>query len=319
MDSKNIPILKSRRIKVGITLGDPAGIGPEIIYKALKRLRGLADFTVIGDAWVFKRPAGAKFIDLNNVAHKNFKFGKLSADYGRASIEYLDAALELIKNKEINCLVTCPISKEAIKLAHFNWPGHTEYLAQKTHSKNYAMMLLNKKIKFCLLTRHIPLCAVSRQLSADKIRRTIFLAYNCLRKLFLIANPRIVVCGLNPHASDNGVIGNEENRIIKPALKRLKNLLGDIDGPLACDTAILRASEKKYDCVIAAYHDQALIPLKLLDRKTGVNMTLGLPFVRTSPLHGTAFDIAGKGLACADSLVEAIQVAVKCLSNLKKD
>ncbi len=319
-------------------MGDPAGIGPAVIKKAVNKLKGLADFVVIGDKWVFDQvsgvlaeggPAsggrcqvlGVKFIDLNNITHKNFKFGKVKGEYGRASIEYLDKALELIENKEIDSLVTCPVSKEAINLAGFNkFSGHTEYLAAHTNIKYFAMMLLNKKLKACLITRHIPLKDVSSNLSPEKIYKTVLLTYRSLKKLFFIREPRIAVCGLNPHASDNGILGEEENKIIRPALERLKRIIKNIDGPLPADTAALKAAQGKYDCLIAMYHDQALIPLKILGGYSGVNITLGLPFIRTSPLHGTAFDIAGKfNLADPTSLIEAIRLAVRCTLNQKKD
>lgn len=334
MSSKNTPILKSQaNIRVGITMGDPSGIGPQILFGALHKLKGLADFIVIGDKWVFDkiqnlttrrvRPSAIKnqnfkFIDLNNVPHKNFKFGKVRAEYGRASMEYLDKALELIKDRELDCLVTCPISKEAINLGGFHWPGHTEYLAKQTHTENFVMMLLNKKIKIALVTRHLPLKDVPLQLNKDKIYKTIFLTYKSLKELFLIKNPHMVVCGLNPHASDNGLIGKEENNIIRPVLERLRLKIRYIDGPLASDIAILKASQNLYDCVIAMYHDQALIPLKILGMEKGVNITLGLPFVRTSPLHGTAFDIAATFSAHPASLIEAIRMAIKCTLNLRR-
>ncbi|MDP2923969.1 MAG: 4-hydroxythreonine-4-phosphate dehydrogenase PdxA, partial [Candidatus Omnitrophota bacterium] len=168
-------------------------------------------------------------------------------------------------------------------------------------------------------TRHIPLKNVHLKINKSNIGKTIFLTCKSMKELFHISNPRIAVCGLNPHASDNGLIGNEENRIIKPALKKIKpSLKCVIDGPLPVDTAMLRAKEKKYDCVIAIYHDQALIPLKLTGKESGVNITLGLPFIRTSPLHGTAFDIAGTDLPKPDSLIEAIKLAIRCTRNQKK-
>ncbi len=323
-------MLKIHKVSVGITLGDPSGIGPAITLKAIRKLKGLADFTVIGDKWVFSQvsgvrcqASGVKFIDLNNVSRKDFKFGKIRSEYGRASVEYLDKALELIKNNEIDCLVTCPISKEAINLAGFTgFSGHTEYLARATNAKNFAMMLLNRELKISLVTRHIPIKDVPAQLNKDRICKTAILTCKGLKELFGIKKPRIVICGLNPHASDNGLIGKEENRIIKPALMQLRKRIKDVrlDGPLGADVAILKASQKQYDCVIAMYHDQALIPLKLSGGYTGVNLTVGLKFVRTSPLHGTAFDIAGKyNLANPESLIEAIRLAVKCTLNQKKD
>jgi len=321
-----MPTLRPPRIKVAITMGDPSGIGPIITSKAMHQLKGLADFTIIGDKWVFDKVHGPrstvhnfKFIDLNNVSHKNFSFGKIKAEYGRASIEYLDKALALIKSKDIDCLVTCPICKESIKMGGFKFPGHTEYLAHSTHAEDFVMMLLNKDLKISLVTRHISLRDVPLKINPDRIRKTILLTHRSLKELFLIRNPRLVVCGLNPHASDNGLMGNEENRIIKPALKRLARKIKYLDGPLAADVAIVKARQKDYDCIIAMYHDQALIPLKILDALTGVNITLGLGFIRTSPLHGTAFDIAKNfSLANPHSLIEAIRLAARCTSNLRK-
>lgn len=312
-------MLKSRRIRVGITIGDPSGIGPAITAKAMDKIKGLADFVVIGDARLFKKIQGYKFINLDNLGRKHFEFGKIRAEYGRASIEYLDKAIELIKNKEVDCLVTCPISKEAINLAGFHYSGHTEYLARQTEIKDVVMMLLNNRLRFSLVTRHISLKKVASELKKDILYKTIFLTHQSLKKFFAIRNPRIVVCALNPHASDNGTIGREENRVIKPLLNRLKRRSLHIDGPLSADIAIAKAYRKEYDCVIAMYHDQALIPLKLCGLHSGVNITLGLPFVRTSPLHGTAFDIASNyASANPDSLIEAIELAVKCTANLKR-
>ncbi len=312
------PTSRLCKARVGITLGDPSGIGPGITGKALNKLKGLAEFTVIGDKWVYEKIQNCRFIDLKNVNRKNFAFGKIRAEYGRASIEYLEKALELLKNKEIDCLVTCPISKEAINLAGFRYSGHTEYFARRTRTKEPVMMLLNKFLKFSLVTRHIPLKIVAQRLNSETIRNTILLTDKSLRKLFLIRNPRIVVCGLNPHASDRGIIGDEEERIIKPALQILRGKLKHIFGPEPADVAIAKAKQKEYDAVIALYHDQALIPLKLLDSSSGVNLTLGLPFIRTSPLHGTAFDIAGTNLANPSSLIAAIKIAIRCVRNLKR-
>ena len=326
MSLKNNPTLKSCTVRVGITIGDPSGIGPAITLKAINRLRGIADFVVIGDKWVLSRFSvlGSRFsdeniVDLNNVVHKNFKSGEVRAEYGKASIEYLEKALEMINTGGIDCLVTAPISKEAMNKGGFKYSGHTEFLSERTGRKDLAMMLLNKKLKFSLATRHIPLKNVALQLKKEKLSKTIVQTYASLKKLFLIRNPKIVVCGLNPHASDNGLIGEEENKIIKPVINKLKKSIKNLVGPISADVAILKSMQKEYDCVIAMYHDQALIPLKLLSGFPGVNITLGLPFVRTSPLHGTAFDIADKpALADPDSMIEAIRLAIQCTSNLKK-
>jgi len=306
-------------------MGDPSGIGPGIIAKSLAKLKNLAQFVVVGDKWVFEKVAGHRlqvtghrFIDLNNVPHKSFSFGKVKAEYGRASIEYLDQAMGLIRDKEIDCLVTAPISKEAINLAGFTWLGHTEYLTQSSGVENFVMLLLNKRLKIALVTRHTPLKSVALELNENNVSETILLTYKYLKEWFSIEEPRLVVCGLNPHGSDNGLIGDEENEIIKPVIRRLSKKIRYIEGPLPCDVAIAEVLGGKYDCAIAMYHDQALIPLKITDAQSGVNITLGLKFIRTSPLHGTAFDIAkDPKLADPSSFIAAIQLAIRCTLNQK--
>jgi 4-hydroxythreonine-4-phosphate dehydrogenase len=329
MSSKVNPILKSSKIRVGLTIGDPAGIGPAITLKAVKALRETVDFTIIGDSFVLERQAKAlginsalkELIDLGNVEKKNFSFGSLSAANGRAALEYLDKARELLKKNKIDCLVTCPISKEAINLAGFKFSGHTEYLADKEGVKDLLMLLLNHRLKFSLLTRHIALDEVSRALTKENLGNNIRSTIKCLKDFFLMKDPKIVVCGLNPHASDNGLIGKEEEQVIIPVVKSFQNGYkgASVIGPLSADVAIAANFKKKFDCVIAIYHDQALIPLKLTDSDSGVNLTFGLPFVRTSPLHGTAFDIATKpALAKPHSLIAAIELARQCTLNRKK-
>lgn len=315
-------------ITVGVTMGDPSGIGPAVSVKAIRALKRSAQIVLIGDGSVLRRIPGyqliraseVRLIDLKNVPRKGFSFGKISKDYGRASVEYLDKAMELLAAGEIDCLVTAPISKQSVKLSGFRFPGHTEYLAARSGTKDHCMMLLNDKMKFSLLTGHMPLNKVSQAISRDSVRKSISLTARSLRDLFGIKLPRIVVCGLNPHASDNGIIGKEEGAVFMPALKDLRRSLNAIIiGPVSADVAILKASRNEFDAVIAAYHDQALIPLKLTGYGSGVNITLGLPFVRTSPLHGTAFDIAAKPeLAEASSMTAAIKTAIQCVLNQRK-
>jgi 4-hydroxythreonine-4-phosphate dehydrogenase len=331
MSLKNNPTLKSSKIRVGLTIGDPAGIGPAIVLKALKTLKGKVRLTVIGDSFVLACAAKAlqiksrffpsgsvELIDLKNVKRESFKFGQLNAQNGRASLEYLDLAWELLKKKQIDCLVTCPISKEAIGLAGSKFTGHTEYFSWKTGGKGLVMMLLNDRLKFSLLTRHIPLKDVCVMLTRKNLENNIQDTIKGLKSLFLIKKPRLVICGVNPHASDNGLIGREEQKVIVPVIKSLSRKFKDasIVGPISADVAAFRAVKGSFDCVIAAYHDQALIALKLTGFDSGVNLTLGLPFVRTSPLHGTAFDIAQKpAQANPNSLVAAIKLAVKLTKN----
>jgi 4-hydroxythreonine-4-phosphate dehydrogenase len=266
-------------------------------------------------------PAPVKFIDLDNVREKKFNFGSLNAQNGAACLEYLDVALKLLKNNKIDCLVTCPISKEAISLAGSEFSGHTEYLASRTGCLDPVMMLLNDKLKFSLLTRHVRLQDVPRMLTRELLAHNILSTVKGLKSLFLIKKPRLVVCGVNPHASDNGVIGTEERHIIIPAIESLNKKLSPvaIGKVLGADLAIAAAARGEFDCVIAAYHDQALIALKLTGFDSGVNLTLGLPFARTSPLHGTAFDLASRPvLANPNSLIAAIKLAIKCTLNRRK-
>lgn len=301
-------------------MGDPSGIGPAITLQAVSRLRRLADFVVIGDAFVLERAggkgalrlAGADLVDLRNVVRARFRFGCVRAEYGRSSVDYLDAALELLRTGALDCLVTCPVSKESVHKAGMRFSGHTEFLAERTRTKSFVMMLMNRSLRISLVTRHTPLREVPDRIDARALCDTIAITHRALRESFGIAQPRIVIAGLNPHASDNGLLGKEENAVIKPFLRSLGGRVPRITGPLSADVAMLEAKKGLYDCVIAMYHDQALIALKLTGADTGVNMTLGLPFVRTSPLHGTAFDIAGTSSADPSSLIEAIKAAVRC-------
>lgn len=304
-------------------MGDPSGIGPEIIAGAgLKDSRNVR-YIVIGDRFVFDKAAGGRssrlpfqFVDLANADRRLFAFGKICAKNGKASIEYLDAAMGLLGAGEIDCLVTGPISKEAVHKAGYPYSGHTEYFAAKTGRPDAVMMLVNDSFRFSLVTRHVPLARVAAQLTAPRIRSTLRITHAALRGFFNIRHPKIIVLGINPHGSDNGVIGNEENTVIRPAVRSCR-LLG-VHGPAGADVAIAKASSGAYDCVLAMFHDQALIPLKLTGDKTGVNLTLGLPFVRTSPLHGTAFDIAGKHTADPSSLRAAVNLALRCVQNQRK-
>ncbi len=327
MRLRKTPISKLCKIRAGITMGDPSGIGPAITVKALNRLTNAADFSVIGDAAVLNKipgfnrilKNGVKVFDLKNVDAKGFEFGRIRGEYGRASVEYLNRALQLLNDQEIDCLITCPISKESVNLAGFNYSGHTEYFIKKTKPGPVVMMLLNKYLKFGLVTRHLSLRDVPGSLTPEGIYQVAFTTYKWLNDTVGIEYPRIVLCGLNPHASDNGLIGDEEVKVISPAAKKLQSKIKGFYGPLPADIAIHKALMGEYDAVIAMYHDQALIPLKITGMDSGVNLTLGLGFIRTSPLHGTAFDIAAEqSYADPSSLISAIKMALKCASIRKK-
>jgi 4-hydroxythreonine-4-phosphate dehydrogenase len=314
-------------IKIGITMGDPAGVGPQIISQAVTQtgINRLGKIVVIGDRWVLNKfkiqNSKFKIVDLNNIPHKNFAFGKVKTEYGKASVEYLNKAIELVKNKKIDCLVTAPISKQAINLAGHKYSGHTEFFAHSFGRKeqDLVMMLLNNYLRISLVTRHLALSKVSSALSQEAIYRTIIITHRALRSHFAIKQPRVCVAAFNPHAGEGGLLGKEEIRVIIPAIKKSRRITNNVIGPLPADTAISLAIKRRFDAVIAMYHDQALIPLKTLDFESGVNLTLGLDFIRTSPLHGTGFDIANKNIASPGSLISAIKIAVKCTLNLKRN
>jgi len=307
--------------RIVITMGDPAGIGPEVTLKALAspKIKGLADFFVIGDPSIIgetQRRLGLKLrcelIDLSNVPRGEFSFGVSRAIFGKASIEYLDTAVELITNKKADGLVTGPINKSSVRMAGFvDFQGHTEYLAALTGAKEVAMMFVGEKLKITLVTRHIALKSVADLLTSEAISRTIAVTHKGLTQLFGVRHPKIAVAGLNPHAGEGGAFGTEEAAIIVPAIRKASKIIKGIVGPLAPDVIFGDALEGKFDAVVAMYHDQGLIPFKMLYFKTGVNLTLGLPFIRTSPDHGTAFDIAGKGVADPSSMIEAIRLACR--------
>jgi 4-hydroxythreonine-4-phosphate dehydrogenase len=321
---------KNKKPKIAITMGDPSGIGAEIIAKALPSIGGKFSCVVIGDRVVFDRAVhtcklGGRvnscdidFIDVPGIDIRRFSFGTICAQYGGASIAYLDKAMELINAGVVDGVVTCPISKESIHLAGYSYSGHTEYFGEKAGVDDEVMMLVNDTFKFCMVTRHIPLSKVAREIDPSYMKHVVAVTYDALRRLFGIRNPRIVVCGINPHGSDNGVIGDDENTLIAPVVKGLRSKFSGLTGPVGADVAIGNAARKKYDAVIAMYHDQALIPLKVTGDESGVNMTLGLGFVRTSPLHGTAFDIAGQNKADPSSLIAAVHLAYQCVLNQKK-
>lgn len=272
-----------------ITMGDPSGIGPEVIVKALAspRVRRLANFFVIG--------------------------GKKYKSSGRASMEYLKTALAILRKKKNAGLVTGPISKEAINRAGFHYDGHTEFLAKETNSTKFAMMLIGGPLRVTLVTRHISLKDVHKNISQKKIIDAIELTHDFLAGYLNKRFPKIAVASVNPHAGEGGIFGDEEKRIIAPSIAKAKRKYKNICGPVAPDAVFYDAYKGRVDAVICMYHDQGLIPLKMIARDTGVNVTLGLPFVRTSPDHGTAFDIAGKGKANPSSMIEAIKMAARLI------
>ena len=292
MDSSNA----RRALRVGITPGDPAGVGPEVIKAALRD---------------FNPPAGCEIEVLPPAGlHQP---GAPTPESARAAREALETAAEKLRSGEWQAVVTGPVCKHALHAAGFEFPGQTEFFASRAGVENFAMCLTGGRLAVALVTAHEPLARVPSLLSAHEIVRVGRLLQNFLRRRGT-AFPRIAVAGLNPHAGENGDLGREEIEIIAPAVAILKTH-GIFHGPLAPDTVFHRAVEGEFDGVLCMYHDQGLIPLKLHAFHEGVNVTLGLPFIRTSPDHGTAFDIAGKGIARADSMKAALRLAVELASH----
>ena len=283
--------------RIGITLGDCTGIGPEIVELALKSgcVARAADYRIIG-----------KYPDCRS--------GQPTAESARAAAAALEEAVTLTRRGELDAIVTGPVHKARMYEVGFKFLGQTEFFADRCGVKNYAMCLTGGKITLALVTAHIPLRKVARALKQSEIVRVGLLLAEFLRARSK-SKPRIAVAGLNPHAGESGKLGREEIEIIAPAITVLKseirNQKSEITGPHSPDTVFHRAIEGEFDAVLCMYHDQGLIPLKLYAFHEGVNVTLGLPFARTSPDHGTAFEIAGKGMARPDSMIAAINLAVE--------
>lgn len=284
--------MSARPLRIGITLGDPAGIGPEVVSAALESVQ-LPEGTcvdVIGSS-------------------EGHAVGKPTDASAGAAVDAMEEAARRLLAGEIQAVVTGPVCKHALHRIGFEFPGQTEFFAARAGVENFAMCLTGGALTVALVTAHVPLAKVPEMLKEAEIVRV-----GCLLREFLVLkgkkNPRIAVAGLNPHAGEQGDMGREEIDVIAPAVERLKGL-GDFCGPLPPDTVFHRAVEGDFDGVLCMYHDQGLIPLKLHAFHEGVNVTLGLPFIRTSPDHGTAFDIAGRGIARADSMRQAIRLAAE--------
>ncbi len=288
-------------------MGDPLGIGAEIILKSLPQLRSHSRFKVFGDPKLLADLPKEELIPISPEATDL----KIPKGAGRASVAYLDAAMDAYFKKEIDALVTAPISKAHVHLAGFPFPGHTEYLAAKTQTEKFVMMMAGPRLKVSLVTIHEPLARVSGLLSESKIIDCIRITWESLQTRFSLQAPRLAVCGLNPHAGEDGLLGKEELEIIRPALDKARAKGYGCSGPAVPDAVFHEAYEGKWDAVVCMYHDQGLIPFKMIHFQEGVNVTLGLPLVRTSPDHGTAFDIAGKGIADPSSMTAAIRMALE--------
>lgn len=286
-----------------------AGIGPEVAVKAAKKARRFCRPLLVGPDEVWKRfDSGLPTISI--AAKKLPPLGRDSRQGGKIAMQAIDWAIAAAKRGEVAGVVTAPVSKTSLALAGYDYPGQTEYFAEQCDGAKVAMMLAGPSLRVVLTSTHLSLKKAIATLSARKIFDTATIAHASLTKM-LGRRPRLAVCALNPHAGEGGKFGDEEARLIAPAVARARKQKIDLSGPFPADTLFWHARQGRYDAVIVLFHDQGLIPLKLLDFDEGVNVTLGLPIIRTSPDHGTAFDIAGKGIAKETSMLAAMRLAAE--------
>lgn len=305
--------------RIGITIGDINGIGPEIALKAIGLYRWPADvrFVLVGSETLAREQAVkmgiaiSRKIDFLEVGiPAKWAPGKIRVDASRLAEQAIRAAVEKCRSGELDAMVTAPICKEGFSKAGIDVPGHTELLAQLSHTKQFGMMLIGGGLRVMLVTRHVPLSRVAETLTRATIREAIELTGQAL-ELFGLKAGKIGVCGLNPHAGDGGVIGREEIDLINPAIRAVRKKGYKVSDAVPADTIFYQALKGDYDAVVAMYHDQGLGPLKMIGFDEGINVTLGLPIIRTSPDHGTAFGIAGKNLASPKSMKHAIALAIE--------
>lgn len=320
---------------IGLSMGDPLGIGPEILVQALSDpdIYAVCRPLVLGDPGIMARacdllsgemtlhgietpdqgryePGCIDLVPLSTLSADVIGLSTPTPDIGKAMEIYITRGTTLALDKKIDALVTCPITKTGLKMAGSRFHGHTEMIANQTRTSRFAMMMAGPRLKVVLVTIHIPLNDVAMNLTMEKVLETIRLTHTALETRFGITRPRLAAAGLNPHAGEDALFGQEEQRLISPALDAACRMGVDIRGPLPPDTVFFQAMNGKYDAVIAMYHDQGLIPFKLVHFRDGVNTTIGLPIIRTSVDHGTAYDIAWQGKADPSSLKAAIHMAV---------
>lgn len=330
---------KNDTIVVGISIGDLNGIGPEIVLKTFEDTRMLDFCTPLIFASVKSLSFVKKALDINtglhgidhidqlvagkinvlNVWKENveIEFGAETEKMGELAIKSLKAAVEALKNNQIQVLVTAPINKHNIQSEKFKFPGHTDFLAKELGGESL-MFMVTEGLKVGLLTDHIPVKDVAGHITEKLIEKKIATIYQTLKKDFAVSVPKIAVLGINPHTGDNGVIGEEDDKILRPALQKINQSGKLVYGPYAADSFFGSGNYKNFDAIVAAYHDQGLIPFKTLAFGSGVNFTAGLSKVRTSPDHGTAYDIAGKNIADNTSFKEAVFRAIKIFNNRKQ-
>ena len=328
--------LNKQKLKVGISVGDPNGIGIEVILKSFQNPEMLNLFNPLIFANIKIIEYQMRHFNINlelnsiqtiekicndrvnvfNISMDNFKhtFGESTSQGARVALKSLLASTKAVKSGEVEALVTGPINKKNILSDKFNFVGHTEFLSDCFSSKSL-MVMIGKNLKIGLLTDHIPIDEVSSSITKKLLREKILKIVKSMQNDFLIPKPKIAVLGLNPHAGDSGLIGNQDKKIIKPVIEELNKENNYIFGPFSADSFFVKANLDKYDAVLAMFHDQGLIPFKTLNFGTGVNFTSGLPIVRTSPDHGTAYDIAGRGVASFTSFNKALLLAREVFNN----
>ncbi len=327
---------------VAVTMGDPAGVGPEVVLKALSHsaIERACRILILGDRGVLERTQkklgsevelalykpgspwpranGTLVHSLSALSTAECRPGHPSRACGEAVYRYVTEAARLALAGSVDAIATAPLNKKVLQMAGHHYPGHTELLAEIAGAPECRMMLIGSKLKVVLVTVHLPLMRVSRELTSRKIRATLELTDQALRRYFSRARPKLAVAALNPHAGEEGIFGHEERKIILPAVEQARKRGIRAFGPFAADSLFYQAARGDYDAVVCMYHDQGLIPLKLLHFIGGVALTLGLPFVRTSVDHGTAYDIAGKNKADETSMKEAILLAARLARQTKQ-
>jgi 4-hydroxythreonine-4-phosphate dehydrogenase len=325
---------------IGITMGDPAGIGPEVVVKAAvyKKVTRVCHPLIFGSQpLIFS--AGKIFLKTTSIRkivwpedvrgsegrinvlacsdldHQRIKVGRISRISGRMAADSVFCATQFALSGQIDALVTAPLSKKGLHLAGYDFPGHTQLLAYLTASRNYAMMFVSKAYKVVLVTTHLPLSDVAKSITKRKILEKLLVSQQALETYFGVKGPKIGVCALNPHCGEEGILGSEERRIIIPAIKAARGMKIKAFGPFSSDTIFSPRVSREFDCILAMYHDQGLIPLKMGQLGDAVNVTIGLPIIRTSPDFGTAVDIAGKGRADPRGMINAILLAARMIKD----
>jgi 4-hydroxythreonine-4-phosphate dehydrogenase len=329
MDSNN------RKPLIGITIGDPSGIGPEVVLRALadRRARAAARFVVFGSAAILRRVAGALHLvapsfrcgsgdafgrdagpflmECGECPGRLGLLGRPTAAGGAASIAWIECAVQMALDRRIDAVVTAPISKEAIRKAGYDWPGHTEMIAESAGVRKAVMMMAGGGLRVALVTTHAAIKDLPELITRKNVLDTIRIVHRDLRRWFGLRRPSLGVCGLNPHAGEAGLFGREEAEAIAPAIRLARREGIACDGPIPADAAFTPKLRRRYDAFVAMFHDQACIPVKMLAFDSGVNVTLGLPIIRTSPDHGTGYDIVRQGTAHPGSMIAAILLAAE--------